>query len=123
MMSPQEWTQKLVEVIAHASTQLPPDVVEALKRGRDTEVEGLLADIDVLLSVLRRLVGRGYSLIVIEHNLELVRWADWIIDLGPDGGEDGGYVVASGTPALVAASAASHTGRFLRELLEAPATG
>jgi excinuclease ABC subunit A len=90
----------------------------------DEPTTGLhLADIDVLLSVLRRLVGRGYSLIVIEHNLELVRWADWIIDLGPDGGEDGGYVVARGTPAQVAASAASHTGRFLRELLEAPATG
>lgn len=82
----------------------------------DEPTTGLhLADLEVLLNVFRRLVGRGYSLVVIEHNLELVRWADWVIDLGPEGGADGGYVVAAGTPAELSRIDASHTGRFLRE--------
>jgi excinuclease ABC subunit A len=82
----------------------------------DEPTTGLhLADLDVLLRVFRRLVARGYSLVVIEHNLELVRWADWIIDLGPEGGDEGGFVVAAGPPAEVARVTASHTGRFLRE--------
>jgi excinuclease ABC subunit A len=82
----------------------------------DEPTTGLhLADLDVLLRVFQRLVARGYSLVVIEHNLELVRWADWIIDLGPEGGDEGGFVVAAGPPAEVARVTASHTGRFLRE--------
>lgn len=81
----------------------------------DEPTTGLhLADLDVLLEVFRRLVKRGFSLVVIEHNLELVRWADWIIDLGPEGGPEGGFVVAAGPPSEVARVAASHTGQFLR---------
>ncbi|MGB9690868.1 MAG: excinuclease ABC subunit UvrA [Candidatus Sumerlaeaceae bacterium] len=90
----------------------------------DEPTTGLhLADLDVLLQVFRRLVRRGYSLVVIEHNLELVRWADWVIDLGPEGGDDGGFVVATGTPEQVSQVEASHTGRFLHELLSGQVAG
>src|SRR5262249_40443591 len=65
----------------------------------------------------QRLVHGGNSLVVIEHNLEVIKCADWIIDLGPEGGEEGGEVVVAGTPEQVAANQASHTGRYLRELL------
>ncbi len=83
----------------------------------DEPTTGLhLADVHVLLGVFRRLVARGFSLVVIEHNLELVRWADWVIDLGPEGGAEGGFLVTAGSPAQVAAHPTSHTGRFLREL-------
>jgi excinuclease ABC subunit A len=56
--------------------------------------------------------------VVIEHNLEVIKTADWVIDMGPEGGSGGGMVVAQGTPEQIARSAASHTGRFLREVLE-----
>jgi excinuclease ABC subunit A len=74
-------------------------------------------DVRMLLVVLHRLVERGNTVIVIEHNLEVVKTADWIIDLGPEGGAGGGAVVAEGTPEQVAARPVSHTGRFLAELL------
>ncbi len=74
-------------------------------------------DVRKLLGVLQRLVDQGNTVIVIEHNLDVVKSADWIIDLGPEGGEGGGTVVAEGTPEEVARSAASYTGRFLRPLL------
>jgi excinuclease ABC subunit A len=74
-------------------------------------------DVRMLLDVLHRLVDKGNSVLVIEHNLDVIRTADWIIDLGPEGGERGGRIVAEGTPEQVAAVAASHTGAFLRELL------
>jgi excinuclease ABC subunit A len=67
--------------------------------------------------VLHELVDQGNSVVVIEHNLEVVKTADWIIDMGPEGGDGGGEVVASGTPEDIAASARSHTGRFLKEVL------
>jgi excinuclease ABC subunit A len=76
-----------------------------------------MADIRRLVEVLQRLVDAGHSVIVIEHNLELVAEADWVIDLGPEGGEAGGQVVVAGTPEQVARSRRSHTGRFLRSLL------
>ena len=60
-------------------------------------------------------------MVVIEHNLDVIKTADWIIDLGPEGGEEGGQVVAQGTPEQVAAAAGSHTGRFLSEIVEPPA--
>jgi len=75
-------------------------------------------DISKLLGVLGRLVDAGNSVIVIEHNLDVIKTADWVIDLGPEGGGKGGKVVATGTPEHVATIAASHTGRFLKPLLE-----
>ncbi|RKS84219.1 excinuclease ABC subunit A [Motilibacter peucedani] len=74
-------------------------------------------DINKLLGVLGRLVDAGNSVVVIEHNLDVIKTADWVIDMGPEGGNGGGTVVATGTPEQVAAEPASHTGRFLREVL------
>jgi excinuclease ABC subunit A len=74
-------------------------------------------DIRKLLVVLSRLVDQGNTVVVIEHNLDVIKTADWLIDLGPDGGNRGGAVVAEGTPEDVAANPASHTGRFLAPLL------
>jgi excinuclease ABC subunit A len=74
-------------------------------------------DVRKLLGVLQRLVDGGNSVIVIEHNLDVIKSADWIIDLGPEGGDEGGMVVAAGTPEDVAAVPESYTGKFLREML------
>jgi excinuclease ABC subunit A len=75
-------------------------------------------DIRRLLRVLNRLVDQGNSMVVIEHNLDVIKTADWVIDLGPEGGADGGRVVVAGTPENVAACEQSHTGRYLRSLLK-----
>ncbi len=84
----------------------------------DEPTTGLhLADLSVLAGVFRNLVARGCSLVVIEHNLEILREADWIIELGPEGGDEGGFLVAEGPPASIAATKGSHTGRFLAEIL------
>ena len=74
-------------------------------------------DIRVLLIALNRLVDRGNSMIIIEHNLDVIRSADWIIDLGPEGGKAGGELVAEGTPEDVANASRSLTGRYLKECL------
>ncbi len=74
-------------------------------------------DIRKLLHVLQRLVDTGNTVIVIEHNLDVVKTADWILDLGPEGGDEGGFIVAEGTPEQVAAVPESYTGKFLREVL------
>ncbi len=74
-----------------------------------------------LLEVLQRLVDAGNSVVVIEHNLDVIKSADRLIDMGPEGGEEGGMAIAVGTPEEVAAEPASHTGQFLAELLT-PAT-
>ena len=74
-------------------------------------------DVRKLLNVLQRLVAQGNTVIVIEHNLDVVKTADWIVDLGPDGGDAGGEIVVAGPPEAVAAHPASHTGRFLAEVL------
>jgi excinuclease ABC subunit A len=74
-------------------------------------------DVKVLLHVLHQLVDLGNTVVVIEHNLEVVKTADWVIDLGPEGGEGGGAIVAEGTPADIARNEDSYTGRFLRHLL------
>jgi excinuclease ABC subunit A len=80
-------------------------------------------DVRLLLDVLHRLVDRGNTVLVIEHNLDVIKTADWIIDLGPEGGTRGGTIVAAGTPEDVATVRASHTGRYLKSLLErTPAT-
>jgi excinuclease ABC subunit A len=78
-------------------------------------------DVRVLLKVFQRLVDAGHSVLVIEHNLEVMKSADWIIDLGPDAGDQGGQVVAAGTPEEIAACPESHTGHALRTLLALPA--
>ncbi len=75
-------------------------------------------DIRKLLLVLGRLVDQGNSVLVIEHNLDVIKTADWIVDMGPEGGSRGGVVVAEGTPEVVAADPESHTGRYLAPLLE-----
>jgi excinuclease ABC subunit A len=74
-------------------------------------------DVAKLLEVLHELVDQGNSVVVIEHNLEVIKTADWVIDLGPEGGDGGGEIVAIGTPEDVAKNPNSHTGRFLREVL------
>ena len=76
-------------------------------------------DVRLLLEVLHRLVDKGNTVVVIEHNLDVVKTADWVIDLGPEGGELGGQVVASGPPERVVQSRESHTGQFLRKVLQA----
>ena len=75
-------------------------------------------DVEQLLSVLHRLRDQGNTIIVIEHNLDVIKTADWILDLGPEGGAGGGRIIAEGTPEAVSATRASHTGRFLKPLLE-----
>ena len=74
-------------------------------------------DVAKLLEVLHELVDQGNSVVVIEHNLEVIKTADWVVDLGPEGGDGGGAIVAEGTPEAIAANEHSHTGFFLRELL------
>jgi excinuclease ABC subunit A len=76
-------------------------------------------DIKKLLGVLSSLVDKGNTVVVIEHNLDVIKTADWVIDMGPEGGSGGGRVVATGTPEMVAAAPGSHTGHFLRELVVA----
>jgi excinuclease ABC subunit A len=84
----------------------------------DEPTTGLhFADIEKLLEVLQRLVDSGNTVLVIEHNLDVIKQADWIIDLGPEGGEAGGEVIATGTPEQVAAVEESATGQFLRVVL------
>ena len=86
----------------------------------DEPTTGLhFADIERLLDVLNRLVEQGNSVVIIEHNLDVIKMADWVIDLGPEGGDAGGRVVAIGTPEAVAGQAEqSYTGRFLRSALK-----
>ncbi|MFN8848410.1 MAG: excinuclease ABC subunit UvrA, partial [Inhella sp.] len=84
----------------------------------DEPTTGLhFADIELLLKVLHQLRDAGNTIVVIEHNLDVIKTADWVIDMGPEGGSGGGTVVAQGTPEEVAACAASHTGRYLAPLL------
>jgi excinuclease ABC subunit A len=104
---------KLAKELARVSTG---DTVYIL----DEPTTGLhFADIQKLLDVLHRLTDAGNTVIVIEHNLDVVKTADWVIDLGPDGGEDGGRIVAEGSPEAVAEAEDSLTGRCLREVLGA----
>ena len=95
-----------------------------LKRGKhnlyilDEPTTGLhFADIDRLLESLNRLVDKGHSVVVIEHNLDVIKTADYVIDLGPEGGHKGGELITCGTPEQIAACPESHTGRFLADLL------
>jgi excinuclease ABC subunit A len=123
---------KLVRHLAEAAQRGPR--VSDLRRGKtedgerqdacptlflfDEPTTGLhFDDVRVLLKVFQRLVDAGHSVIVIEHNLEVIKSADWVIDLGPGAGDEGGRIVAEGTPEEIAACEASPTGKFLRDLL------
>ncbi|MEQ8517135.1 MAG: ATP-binding cassette domain-containing protein, partial [Chromatocurvus sp.] len=75
-------------------------------------------DIRQLLAVLHKLRDHGNTVVIIEHNLDVIKTADWVVDLGPEGGSGGGHIIATGTPEDIAASAQSHTGRFLKPLLQ-----
>jgi excinuclease ABC subunit A len=84
----------------------------------DEPTTGLhFADIEMLLEVLHRLADHGNTVVVIEHNLDVIKTADWVIDLGPEGGARGGEIIATGTPEDIARHPASHTGRFLAPVL------
>jgi excinuclease ABC subunit A len=88
----------------------------------DEPTTGLhFADIEKLLDVLQRLVDAGNTVLVIEHNLDVIKQADWIVDLGPEGGEAGGELIATGTPEQVAEVDGSFTGQFLRAVLPSAA--
>ena len=75
-------------------------------------------DVHHLLNILQRLVDKGNSLIVIEHNLDVIRCCDWVIDLGPEGGDKGGEIIAVGTPEEVAENNNSYTGKYLKQVLQ-----
>jgi excinuclease ABC subunit A len=79
-------------------------------------------DVDLLLQVLFRLRDAGNTIVIIEHNLDVIQTADWIVDLGPEGGQEGGEILVAGPPETVAECAASHTGRYLKSLLTRPST-
>jgi excinuclease ABC subunit A len=102
---------KLAKELARVSTG---DTVYIL----DEPTTGLhFADIQKLLDVLHRLTDAGNTVIVVEHNLDVIKTADWIVDLGPEGGDEGGHIVAQGTPETVAEAAGSYTGQFLQAIL------
>jgi excinuclease ABC subunit A len=103
-----------IKIAAHLSSHTGDRVLYIL----DEPTTGLhFDDIAKLLAACRKLLQAGHSLLVIEHNLDVVKTADWLIDLGPEGGEEGGQIVAVGTPEQVARDEASHTGRYLRDVL------
>jgi excinuclease ABC subunit A len=77
-------------------------------------------DIDLLLKVIHRLRDQGNTIVIIEHNLDVIKTADWIVDLGPEGGAGGGRIIATGTPEEVAKNAASVTGKYLAPMLKKP---
>ena len=79
-----------------------------------------MADVDQLIQVLLRIRENGHTVIIIEHNLDVAKSADWIIDLGPEGGEEGGHVVAVGAPETVAKISQSYTGQYLSTQLQKP---
>ena len=76
-----------------------------------------MADVDKLIAILQRLASGGNTIIVIEHNLDVIKCADYIVDLGPEGGDEGGTVIATGTPEQVAENKNSYTGMFLKKVL------
>lgn len=119
-----------VKLVTHLLTGLKPglDLPQMASRPASVAKKNLfileeptiglhMNDVRRLVEVLQRLVDAGHSVIVIEHNLDLIAEADWVIDLGPEGGAGGGQIIVAGTPEQVAQNKRSHTGRFLRKLL------
>ena len=105
-----------IKIAAHLGSRRPGRTLYLF----DEPTTGLhFDDIAKLLAAFRKLLQAGHSLLVIEHNLDVIKTADWIIDLGPEGGRDGGRIVVAGTPEQVAVHPGSHTGRHLRPVLEA----
>ena len=105
----------VVVLLADPQSQGPDPPVQ---QETDEPTTGLhFEDVRVLLEVLHRLVDRGNTVVVIEHNLHVVKTADWVIDLGPEGGSAGGRILVEGTPETVAADDASYTGQHLAPLL------
>ena len=103
-----------IKIAAHLSSQSGDRVLYIL----DEPTTGLhFDDIAKLLAAFRKLLQAGHSLLVIEHNLDVIKTADWIIDLGPEGGDEGGEIIAIGTPEQIVQNPASHTGRYLRDVL------
>jgi excinuclease ABC subunit A len=103
-----------VKIAAHLASRTGDRVLYIL----DEPTTGLhFDDIAKLLAAFRKLLQAGHSLLVIEHNLDVIKTADYVIDLGPEGGEAGGEIVATGTPEQIAAAQGSHTGRYLRDVL------
>jgi excinuclease ABC subunit A len=103
-----------LKIAAELSTRLTTDHLFIL----DEPTTGLhLHDVKKLLAVLSRLVDAGNTVLVVEHHLDVIKTADWIVDLGPEGGDSGGEVVAEGTPEQLAQTDGSYTGKFLRDLL------
>jgi excinuclease ABC subunit A len=103
-----------IKIAAHLSSHTGERVLYIL----DEPTTGLhFDDIAKLLAACRKLIQAGHSLLVIEHNLDVIKTADWIIDLGPEGGEEGGRLIAAGTPEQIAQVETSHTGRYLRDVL------
>jgi excinuclease ABC subunit A len=103
-----------IKIAAHLSSHTGDRVLYIL----DEPTTGLhFDDIAKLLAACKKLIQAGHSLLVIEHNLDVIKTADWIVDLGPEGGEEGGRLVAVGTPEQIAQNEASHTGRYLRDVL------
>ena len=107
-----------IKIAAHLGSQSGERMLYVL----DEPTTGLhFDDIVKLLAAFRKLLHAGHSLLVIEHNLDVLKTADWIIDLGAEGGEDGGYLVGAGSPEQVARLEGSHTGRHLKRVLDAAA--
>lgn len=115
-----------VKLAAHLANARPAGGQSASKRAKnrllyilDEPTTGLhFDDVSKLLSALRQLIDGGGSLLVIEHNLDVLKAADWVIDLGPEGGSRGGEIVATGTPEQIAATPQSHTGQWLSRTLQ-----
>jgi excinuclease ABC subunit A len=106
-----------LKIAAHLSARLASDMLYIL----DEPTTGLhLDDVKKLLVVLNRLVDAGNTVLVVEHHLDVIKTADWVIDLGPEGGAAGGEIVAEGTPEQVAQRVGSYTGKFLRDFLPRP---
>ena len=112
-----------IKLVSHLLSGLKePDLLDRLPKRNLFILEeptiGLhMADVHRLVEVLQRLVDAGHSVIVIEHNLDIIAEADWVIDLGPEGGDRGGYVVAAGTPEEIVREKNSYTGQFLKKYL------